>query len=86
MTARKAPERLRPLLLGGLNDYIPATRTTTSSTSWWSFVGLHSKHRPASTSFDYFKQGQSNSMDAIPAGDGAPNASGTVFHSVYFLY
>ena len=77
MTARKAAERLRPLLLGGLNDYIPATRTTTSSTSLKSFVGLHCEHRPASTSSNYFKQGQSNSMDAIPAGDVAPNASGT---------
>ena len=40
-------------------------------------MGLHCEPRPASTSFDYFKQGQSNSMDDILAGDSAPNASGT---------
>ena len=75
-----------------LNDYpnyFLAAWTTTSSTSrrperllrllpgdrsW--FVGLHCEHFPALTSFDYIKQGQSNSM-SIPAGDGTTGASGT---------
>ena len=40
-------------------------------------MGLHCEHRPASKSFGYIKQGQSNSMDAIPVGDDATGASGT---------
>src|SRR6185295_16598327 len=39
-------------------------------------MGLHCKPLPASTSFGYFRQGQSNSM-SIPAGNGATGASGT---------
>jgi hypothetical protein len=51
-------------------------RTTTSSTSWWPFVRLHCEPLPASTSFGYFRQGQSNRM-SIPAGNSATSASGT---------
>jgi len=51
-------------------------RTTTSSASWWPFVGLHCEPLPASTSFGYFRQGQSNIM-SISAGNGATGASCT---------
>jgi len=39
-------------------------------------VGLHCEPLPASTSFGYFRQGQSNRR-SIPAGNGATGASGT---------
>ena len=39
-------------------------------------MGLHCEPLPASTSFSYFRQGQSNSM-SIPAGNGTTGASGT---------
>ena len=39
-------------------------------------MGLHCEPLPASTSFGYFRQGQSNRM-SIPAGNGATGAFGT---------
>ena len=39
-------------------------------------MGLHCEHLPASISFGYIKQGQSNRM-SIPAGNGSPGASDT---------
>ena len=39
-------------------------------------MGLHCEYLPASTSFGYIRQGQSNRMP-IPASNGAPGASGT---------
>ena len=67
-----------------LGDCSLAPQTTTSSTSWWPFVGLHCESLTASTSFGYIRQGQSNRM-SIPAGNGATGASGTGSALEYIL-
>ena len=73
------PMRTKSTLL-----YIPVALTTTTSTFWWLIMGLHGKPLSASISYDYIKQGQSNSM-TIPTNNDATSVSSTSPISGYIL-